>query len=276
MLNFNRIIAIVLLISPLTFWGQARNSHQIKTNSGPISNSKMSSKDKSPSRNYIYVLAGVGTTLLDGDNSLGYKPGFEGNIGIGYQIHEWVGIEGKLGYATFGGKYNGVKSQFSNAFEANVNLMVNLTNIIFGYQSNRKYDIIPHIGWGQVESRGRVVYEDGRKTSYGYENIQEHNTTLVNNLVDNRFEPNGDGLGGRVVARMQSAGILFNYILNNKIKLGLDLVSTRVDTDRFDAVPAGFHYDWYTTFNVRVQYRLQLRQKVDSPCDNLFGDYKRR
>lgn len=279
-LNAKLIIAILLLINPLTFWGQRRNTYEAKAGNSPVVRTKYySSNSKQDFDNplgYLYLVAGVGTNILNGDNGNKYQPGFTGNAAIGWQIHEWVGIEGKLGYSTFGGNFNNVKDHFSNAFETNINLMVNLTSIIFGVYNNLKFDVIPHVGWGQVQSRGRVVYEDGSLTSYGYENYQEHNNTLVDGLVFGRFEPNGGGIGGRVVARAMSAGILFNYIINDELKVGLDIISTRADTDRFDAIPAGYHYDWYTTFNIRAQYKLKVIKKDNTdPCDNAFGEYGR-
>lgn len=275
--NTKHIIAILLLVSPLTFLGQNSKSYKAKTNSTPIARVKQNFNGKQISDNtYFYLIAGVGTNLLHGDNGRRYEPGFNGNISIGLQLHKYVGLEGKVGYSTLSGKYYGVESHFSNTFETNINLMINLTNIIFGNQSGRKYDIIPHIGWGQLQSRGRVVYENGKKTSYGYENYLEHNNNLIDGKIDGRFNPNGGGIGGRVVSRMHSAGILFNYIINDSFKVGLDIISTRADTDRLDAVPAGYHYDWFTTFDVRVQYRLRFREHKTSPCDNVFSDYKHK
>lgn len=274
--NAKFIITILLIISPLVFWGQNKSSQKTKINSTPVIREKQNFNGKQRTDTYFYLIGGVGTNLLNGDNGRKYKPGFSGNISLGLQLDKYVGIEGKLGYSTLSGKYYGVVSHFSNTFETNINLMVNLTNIIFGKQGNRKYDIIPHIGWGQLQSRGRVVYEDGILTSYGYEDYLEHNNNLIDGLVDGRFDPNGGGIGGRVVSRMQSAGILFNYIINNNLKVGLDMISTRADTDRLDAVPAGYHYDWFTTFNVRAQYRIRIKNTSTSPCDNMFIDYKKR
>lgn len=274
MLNLKQLIAIVLLLSPLTFIGQAKSSHKTKGYDQPITRVKHNYSGKKAPNSYLYILAGAGPTILNGDNGNKFKLGIEGNFGLGWQIHPWVGIEGRLGFATVKGGYDDVKSQTVRALEVNGHLMLNLSNIIFGIDNSRKFDIVAHVGYGQVQHRGRVVYNNGGEDSYGWTNYTEHNTNLINGKIDGRWEPYGGGLNGRLVSETIPMGVLLSYKLNDRFKLDFDVTTTRVDTDRFDALPRGYHYDWYSTFNIRAQYRLKLRTKAPSPCDNLFSDYR--
>lgn len=281
MLNLKRIVAIILLITPLTFFGQGKGVHKVNQNDKPITRIKPNFSGKKENKNTgFYFTASIGPTILNADNGNKYKLGFEGNLGLGYQIHDFVGLEAKVGFATLEGKYDMIKSQEVNLFEANINLMINLTNIILGTNSSRKFDIIPHIGIGQVQSKGRVVYNNGKIVSFGYEdyNSANNNNSLVNGQVqvgELYFNPTGGGIKKRIVSGAMPMGVDFCYNFNERIKFHFDYITTYSDTDRLDAVPAGYHYDWFTTLQVRFQMKLSApRKKVASPCDNLFNDYR--
>lgn len=280
MSNLKRIVAIILLIMPLTFFGQGKGTYKTSGKSTPVMRTKPNFTGKKDNTNTgFYFTASVGPTLLNGDNGRKYKLGFDGNLGLGYQIHDFVGLEVKFCYVTLEGKYDQIKSQEVNLFEANVNLMINLTNIILGSDGNRKFDIIPHIGIGQAQSRGRVVYHDGRIVSFGYKefNSPQNNNSLVDGKVqvgELYFDPAGNGIGKRIVSGTIPMGIDFCFNFNERIKFHFDYISTYSDTDRLDAVPAGYHYDWFTTLQVRFQMKLSVRKKAADPCDNLFRNYK--
>ena len=289
MLSIKKIVAILLLIGPLTFWGQGRssNKNKINANDKPISRIEYGSNTTAKkSRNYFYFNAGVGPTIINGDNGK-WKLGIEGNLGFGYQLTEYLGFEGKLGIASFNGDFNNIKnveSFKSNALEANVNVMLELTNLIFGYKSNRKFGITPHIGYGQIQFRSQIAFTDGTIITFGDKKNnynKEYNTELNQDgkiVLDKNdgtsFTPYGRGIGGRKVAATFPVGILFSYKFNENTKIHLDAISTRVSTDALDAQPRGRHKDWFTTFNVRVQYKIKKHKNVLSPCDNVFGDYK--
>lgn len=289
MLSIKKIAAILLLISPLTFWGQGKssNKNKINANDKPISRIEYGSNTTAKkSRNYFYFNAGVGPTILNGDNGK-WKLGIEGNLGFGYQLTEYLGFEGKLGIASFNGDFNNIKnveSFKSNALEANVNVMLELTNLIFGYKSNRKFGVTPHIGYGQIQFRSQIAFTDGTIITFGDKKNnynKEYNTELNQDgkiVLDKNdgtsFTPYGRGIGGRKVAATFPVGILFSYKFNENTKIHLDAISTRVSTDALDAQPRGRHKDWFTTFNVRVQYKIKKHKNVLSPCDNVFGDYK--
>ena len=288
MINIKRVLAIVLLVSPLTFWGQGKNTNKNKINAGdqPITSIEPGFNTGKKSSNYFYFNASAGPTILNGDNGK-WELGIEGNLGFGYQLTEYLGFEGKLGFASFNGDFNNIKkveSFKSNAFEANVNVMLELTNLILGYKSNRKFGVTPHIGYGQIQYRSHIAFADGTIITFGDKKNNdnpEYNTELNQDgkiVLDKNdgtsFTPYGRGIGGRKVAAILPMGILLSYNFNENTRLHLDVISTKVFSDALDALPRGTHKDWFTTINVRVQCKFKKHKKVHSPCDNVFGDYK--
>lgn len=279
MLNIRRVVAIILLVTPLTFFGQGRGSYKIRENDKPITRVKPDFTGKNNTKSKLYFQASIGPTILNADNG-GKKLGVEGNIGVGYQIHKFVGVEARIGYAFLQGKYDNIGrivSQKSDLFEGNINLMLNLTNIILGVDSGRRFDIIPHVGIGQVQSRGRVEYENGNVVSFGYKDYDspQNNTNLVDGKVQYGymyFKAYGGGIGKRVVSLTVPMGIDFVCQVTKSLKIHLDFITNYVDTDRLDAVPAGKARDWYSS--VQMRFQIKLHEKTPSPCDNLFYNYR--
>lgn len=270
--GLKRLVFVILLVCPLTFWGQGKKNYSSSRKSTPIVVNKHNylSKDNT-TRNYMYILGSVGTTILNGDNSTGHKLGFNGGFGFGYQINEYIGIEVHATYLTAEGKYKDIQSQDLNAIGGDFNLTVNLSNIIFGINPDRKFDVITHVGYGQMQSRGTVLYDDGRYASFGYSDIHYKNDCLAENgLVHGWISPNGDGINNRVVSATIPFGLDLCYNLNKYLKIHLDYSASYADTDRFDAVPAGDHYDWFSTVTARIQYNIRINGKKASPCDNMY------
>ena len=284
MLNIKRIVAIILLASPLTFWGQGKGSYKINTKGQPISRTEYNLNGEKKSYDYFYFVAGVGPSVLQGDNK-GYKPGFEGNIGIGYQLFDFLGFEGKLGFVTLNGDYSnvGIKTHKANALEINANVMLDLTNLIFGYKSTRKFNLVPHVGLGQVHFRNHSVYYNGTQFAFGdKENIDNYNSNPIDEngrIVmknGNRYEACGSSIGGRKIALAIPVGILVSYKINDYIKTDIDLTVSKVDSEFLDGVIGNSDTkDMYTTLNVRLQYKLKKHKKIYSPCDNGFSNYRR-
>ena len=103
-------MVIILLFAPLTFFGQSKGVYKVKGNDKPITRVKYNPTGKKDNSNRgLYFMASIGPTLLNGDNGGRYKLGFDGNLGLGYQIHDFVGLEARFGYATLGGKYDKIK-----------------------------------------------------------------------------------------------------------------------------------------------------------------------
>lgn len=243
-------MAAVLLAVPFAFYGQTDN----KTNE----NAKFN--------DYVYVSGDLGLGFLKGDNN-GLKLGLNGHVGIGYQFDNILGIKVNFGYGGLNGKFSKYTIAESNYFEGNINLTVNLTDIILGYNPDRKFNIVPHIGIGQVRYRIKL-----------------------NDVNGNRVYQNGyDKKHGRKVAATIPMGIEFDYSINPSWKVFVDLTANYADTDLLDGVASGKHNDWFSTVNIGANYRLGSKANIfrrddvicnywflmtDGGASLLFGDNK--
>ena len=240
-------LMMALAIYPFAFYGQ---------NDG-IENKATSFND------YVYVSGDLGVGVLGGDNS-GYKPGLNGNLGIGYQFDNIVGIKGNIGFGGLNGKYSQVTIDKSNYFNANLNLTISLTDIIFGYNPDRKFNAVPHIGFGQVRYKIK---------------LEKNNGSIYENGYSERY--------GRKVAATVPMGFELNYAINPNWKVYLDYTATYADTDLLDGVARGKHNDWFTSVNLGASYRLGSEANifrrndpycnywylmVDGGASFLFGD----
>ncbi|MBR5603760.1 MAG: outer membrane beta-barrel protein [Bacteroidales bacterium] len=217
-LNFKKLFLIMILaLSPVTFFGQNDNAENNTNNFN----------------DYAYVSGDLGLGLLNGDNS-GMKPGLNGHIGIGYQFDNILGIKANLGFGGLNGKFENVNINKSNYFETNLNLTISLTDIILGHNPDRKINLVPHIGIGQV--RYRIKLNDNND----------------NNVYENGY----DERDGRKVAATIPMGVELNYAINNNWKVSLDYTANYADTDLIDGLPSGKHNDWFSTINLGASYRL--------------------
>lgn len=216
-LNFTKFFMLILLaFSPVVFFGQNNDAKSSTTSFN----------------DYVYVSGDLGLGLLNGDNS-GLKLGLNGNLGIGYQFDHILGIKANAGFGGLNGSYENVNIDKSNYFNFNLNLTVSLTDIILGYNPDRKFNAVPHIGIGQVQSRVRLV-NDGE--------------TVYENGFNKRE--------GRKVAATVPMGIELNYAINPSWKVYVDYTATYADTDLLDGVARGEHNDWFTSFNLGASYKL--------------------
>lgn len=217
-LNFKKLFLIMILaLSPVTFFGQNDNAENNTNNFN----------------DYAYVSGDLGLGLLNGDNS-GMKPGLNGHIGIGYQFDNILGIKANLGFGGLNGKFESLSIDKSNYFETNLNLTISLTDIILGHNPDRKINLVPHIGIGQV--RYRIKLNDNND----------------NNVYENGY----DERDGRKVAATIPMGVELNYAINNNWKVSLDYTANYADTDLIDGLPSGKHNDWFSTINLGASYRL--------------------
>ena len=251
-LNFTKFLLIVALaVCPLAFYGQendtiAENKNDVKT-----------------FKDYVYVSGDFGLGFLKGDN-LKLKTDFNGHIGFGYQFDYILGVKANLGYGSLNGNFEdfGLTIDKMNYFEANLNLTVSLTDIIFGYNPDRIVNFVPHIGIGQLRYKIKNVTTSGNT----YTNIEER----------------------KVVATIPM-GAELNFRLNNNWKLYLDFVANYADTELLDGVISGEHNDWFASVNVGATYRLGDKANIfrrqpefcnywfwmiDGGASLLFGDNK--
>ena len=214
--KFTTLLMIVILaLCPMTFFGQ----NEIE-------------KQATSFNDYAYVSGDLGLGLLNGDNS-SLKLGLNGNLGIGYQFDNIVGIKGNIGFGGLNGEYSQVTIDKSNYFNANLNLTISLTDIILGYNPDRKFNAVPHIGFGQVRYQIR---------------LEKNNGNIYENGYSERY--------GRKVAATIPMGFELNYAINPNWKVYLDYTATYADTDLLDGVARGKHNDWFSSVNLGASYRL--------------------
>lgn len=261
MLNTKKIFLLLLLICPMTFIGQIKsvfpgNSKKAykPTTFRPIEKVRYDN-----SHSYPYFIGNVGPAFLNADNAK-LDWGYEGKVGIGYQITHLIGIECNFGYASIDGVYYQLEIEKLNALEASLNVNINLTDILFGYNLERKLNVEPHVGIGQVQYKTHIIYNNGEHVYVGHDNNSSNNTL-------------GHGVHGRKIALTVPFGINVNYEITNRIKIHLDVETTFTDSDNFDAAERGIHYDWFSGTNVGVSYswgRTGGHKSRYSPCEYNF------
>ena len=250
-LSFTKLIMImVLALCPMAFYGQNDNTEN----------------QNAQFNDYAYVTGDLGLGMLNGDNS-GLKLGLNGHFGIGYQFDNIVGVKGNIGFGGLNGKYDYVNIDKSNYFEANANLTINLTDIIFGYNPDRKLNFVPHIGIGQVRYKVRLNDNNG------------------NDVYENGYNKRD----GRKVVATVPMGFELNYAINPSWKVYLDYTANYADTDLLDGIAKGEHNDWFTSINLGASYRLGSEANIfkrrgiycnywfvtaDGGASFLFGDNK--
>lgn len=231
-LNFTTLFMIVVLaLCPMTFFGQ----NEIE-------------KQTTSFNDYAYVSGDLGLGLLNGDNS-GIKLGLNGNLGIGYQFDNIIGVKGNIGFGGLNGKYDHVSIDKSNYFNANLNLTISFTDIILGYNPDRKFNAVPHIGFGQVRYKVRLNDDNGNE--------------VYENGYNERY--------GRKVAATIPMGLELNYAINPSWKVYLDYTATYADTDILDGVARGDHNDWFSSLSLGASYKLgseaNIFKRDDSFCN---------
>lgn len=210
------LIVAIVLVSPLKFFGQEEGNKPVAAFS-----------------DYAYVSGDLGLGFLKGDNS-GLKLGLNGHLGIGYQFDNILGIKANLGFGGLNGEYANHEIHKSNYFDGNINLTVNLTDIILGYNPDRKFSLVPHIGIGQVRYRVKLNDANGQQI----------------------HESGYSKRDGREVIATIPMGVELNYIINPSWRVHLDFTANYADGDRLDGVASGEHNDWFSTLNLGASYRL--------------------
>lgn len=249
-LNFTKFLLIVVLMAcPFAFYAQESDTIAEKKH------------DYRTFEDYVYVSGDFGLGFLKGDNSK-LKVDFNGHVGLGYQFDNILGLKANLGYGSLNGGFDNLSIDKMNYFEANLNLTVNFTDIIFGYNPDRIVNFVPHIGIGQVQYKVSTIGNAGK--------------TLRN--IDER----------KTVATIPM-GAEVNFRVNNNWKIYLDFVANYVDTELLDGVYSGEHNDWFASVNLGASYRLGDKANIfkrhpefcnywfltaDGGASFIFGDNK--
>ena len=154
-------------------------------------------KQTKPVEKYFYIFAEGGLSVNHTDLANYGGPAFiqngkftiddyflknyDGQVGLGYQFSKVMGINAKFGTATLAGEKHGqevnavditaapvtyankgfrdAKFDKTTFMEGNLNLTFNFTNLFFGYNPRRVFNLIPHVGVGGI------YYKAGEVTS---------------------------------------------------------------------------------------------------------------
>lgn len=244
-LNFTKIIMIIALIAcPTFFYGQ---------NSGNVKKANYNDFES-----YIYASGDIGLGALAGDNSK-YKVKLNGHLGLGYQFDNILGAKINIGYGGLNGGFSNVKIAKLNYIETNINLTINFMDIILGYNPDRKFNVTPHIGFGQIQYRVHVKDNAGNTTyKAGFKDKKD------GNIMD-------DGIGRRKVVATLPMGLEVNYKITPRWGAYLDFTANYTDTDYLDGVVSGTN-DWFATVNMGATYRLGDNANIFKPT-NEFCNY---
>lgn len=223
-------IIAVLALCPMKFFGQ-------------------SEKATEGFNDYAYVSGDLGLGFLKGDNQ-GLKLGLNGHLGIGYQFDNILGIKANAGFGGLNGKYSNYTINKQNYFEGNLNLTINLTDIVLGYNPDRKFSIVPHLGIGQVRYRVKLDNNNG------------------NQVYENGYNERD----GRKVVATIPMGVELNYIINPSWRVHLDFTANYADTDLLDGIVSGVHNDWFSTINLGASYRLGSEANIFKR-DDVYCNY---
>lgn len=224
----------------------------------PLSMFAQNGKDKKTFEKYWYISGEGGLAFYHGDiadytgiatpkNSDFFWKEYNGKLGLGYQFSKSVGFNIKVGLGTLEGKKNygqDIRSHYlvsedpynnSNAtrygdkltmgkttyIEPNFNLTFNLFNMFFGYNPDRVFSLIPHVGIGGLFYKtGQIQKEDPLSNTSG--------TTGLSELVpaSQKFEPTW----------AVPVGAEINFRLGKKVDLFFDYTYSFAGNDNIDRV----------------------------------------
>ena len=239
-ITIKSLLIIALAIIPMTFFGQNNGEEQ----------------QAKPNNNHYWTIGfDEGATLLFGDNKPWDFKNVRPEIGIfgGYTFAKHFSVYARLSAGTVRGKLDKTLTIENASFlGADINLAVDLVSLLWGYNPDRVFGLVPHIGFGQIQYQTRA-YVNGNLVKYGYDDAT---TTLK-----------GKGIGGRRIAWELPMGVRFDFNLNRKCALFLDIMATRTDTDRLDAyaTSSSKHYDWFSAGLVGFRYNFRKNDPA-APC----------
>ena len=226
------LLIICLAILPLTFFGQNKGGKQ----------------QKKQNDNHWFMDVDLGGTLLFGDNETFQFNRMRGDVrvGAGYAFAKYFAAYGKIGFGYLSGKKDNVfTTNLANYLSYDLNVSVDLMNLIFGFDEDRKFSVKPHVGIGQLQSTARATTADGKMYKVGYLESEPGVTT------------SGKGFNGRKIYMEIPMGIEFEYNFNRKLAMYFDLQTTKVDSDRLEGIALGDHNDWFSMGNIGLRYNFR-------------------
>ena len=236
--TFKSLLVLVLAVIPMTFFAQNNEGTQEKPNNN----------------HYWSVGFDEGATLLFGDNKAFDFNNVRPQIGIfgGYTFAKHFTAYGRLSVGTVRGELENVfKVENASFIQFDVNVAADLVSLIAGYNPDRVFGLIPHVGFGQMHYQARTI-AGGKTYKYGYD--------------DETTSQKGKGIAGRKVVWDIPMGIQFEFNLNRNCALFLDVTATRTDTDQLDGYASGDHYDWYSATSVGFKYKFRKADPKPAPA----------
>ena len=228
-----KLLAVLLLaILPVVIFAQEATGDE-----GTDDAKKEKTKGSAYFQRYGYIGASLGGVAYHGDiyeepflpDWKHFNWGFGGMAG--WQFHPVFGLRASGGYYNLSGEREGFDRAFKgDAFDLGANFTISLTNLVFGYNPDRWFDMTIWSGLGMVQYRTRLRVHSTAQylESRGWPN------------EDPPFD-NGDGRGinSRNVATTYPVGLDFDFILSDHWNLNVNSSLKFTDSDGLDAYAHG-------------------------------------
>ena len=198
---------------------------------------KQKTKGSAYFQRYGYIGASLGGVAYHGDiyeepfmpDWKHYNWGFGGMAG--WQFHPVFGLRASGGYYNLSGERTDFDRAFKgDAWDVGANFTISLTNLIFGYNPDRWFDMTIWSGLGMVQYRTRLRVHS---TSQYLESRGWEGEDLPYDNGDNR------GINHRDVATTFPVGLDFDFILSDHWNLNVNTNLKFTDSDGLDAYAHG-------------------------------------
>ena len=149
------------------------------------------------------------------------------------------------------GLYSGLASASSNSdrdinsdlIEFNLSTAINLNNLFGTYRSSRKWGIDLLVGIGLVNFN-TTLYQ-----------------TSTGKVLAQRGFGSGSGIGGRTVEGLIMGGLGLSFAVSENWSIRFETANRALNTDLFEHVSGGFHYDIYNHTALGLSYRFSSSGK---------------
>lgn len=257
-MSYKRYITLLIVLCPLLVYGHTNFLYSFKNKKKTPVDNRFKPHSTSFKRHFILNIDG-GISMLRAENKE-YKQSYNGRLGITYQFSKYLGVKANLGYGLLNGDFSnhGKTLIESNYYEATLRLRIDFLTLINGYDINRKVNIYPTIGVGQMQSRIKFRNKDNTITAIGY---------------DDANSVSAGGISGRIVALTYSIGGEIEIAVTNNIGLYIDATAFYADSDRIDGIVIlNSSNDWYITGNIGLNFKLKdnYKKRTTLECKSGF------
>jgi len=131
----------------------------------------------------------------------------------------------------------------SDLIEFNLSTAINLNNLFGTYRSSQKWGIDLLVGIGLVNFN-TTLYQ-----------------TSTGKIIAQRGFGSGSGIGGRTAEALIMGGIELKFDISENWSIRFETANRALNTDLFEHVSGGFHYDIYNHTALGLSYRLSRSGK---------------